>query len=144
MVDKITMDYLENTEGVDKTKFGMQRVFVAITYIFMNFLIENLVMVDDKNNTDYSYLSYYKLFAGICALAVVLSFVRNLPRTAGSQGTFKSAIRLFKNPDYSFLIFIVLFFGITRSAMTNHLSIYFQDIMKFKEKKMVWINNFLY
>ncbi|ORD97558.1 hypothetical protein HERIO_570 [Hepatospora eriocheir] len=132
LIDKITYDFLEKTENASSNNYGSQRVFNTITFLFMGFIIEAIIKQDEYGVNHYNGLPIFALFAGVVAFIAVSLLVKNLDRQESSSGTLSSSLVLFKNFEYTFLITLIFFNGITRAAMTQFLSHFYDSQMKFK------------
>lgn len=136
LVDKVVIEYLDKTDGCDKKDYGRQRMCSTIAYIFISFVMDNIIRTTKKGD-DVTYhfapLMIYGLVAGAFALAVVLLFVKNLPRSETQTDRVKMISKLCKNSDFMFLMFIVLLNGITRASMTSYINVFYDDHLGFNK-----------
>ena len=137
LLDKVVLEYLDKTPGVDSSNYGTQRMFTPIGYMILTYLMDVLVTnkksSDGSMTYDFSSLLWYGVITGGIAMITTIFFVENLPRRENVPSNLKSALLLFKNKEYMFFIFLIFLNGITRASMTNYLNVYFDDHYDFNK-----------
>lgn len=135
ILDKFTLDYLVNKKGCSINNYGRQRLFTAVGYMIINFLLDEIIKTD---GTSYNFdgLRYLGIIAGIFAIIISYLFIYNTKSQNISLSGFTMMSKLFKNGDFMFFIFLIFLNGIVRSSISNYINLFYDQHLNFKNKQI--------
>lgn len=134
LLDKFVLDYLRNHSASFEKSYPLQRMWCTAGYIFTNFFVDHIVD-STQNQEDFSNLQWYNAAVGIVACILMYLFISNSPRQQRKHNYSNSILKLFRNTDFMYFIFIILLCGITRASMTQYLSLYYKDVVNMKKSE---------
>ncbi|ORD94463.1 hypothetical protein ECANGB1_665 [Enterospora canceri] len=153
LIDKVVLEFLDRTDGVEMANYGRQRMFCPIGYIVCCFILDYIVGTSQVGGSvvyDFRPLIPYALVTGAAAIGAVLLLVANLPRqNAAQRSNLRLVGSLLRNSEFTFFILLIFLNGITRASMTNYVNVYYDDHLGFnKDNKNAtglslyqWIHN---
>ncbi|EJW02474.1 hypothetical protein EDEG_00277 [Edhazardia aedis USNM 41457] len=137
MCDKTVIEYLEEHQ-INPKYFGRQVAFGTLGYIVVNYIVEKLITnkndnisVPSSNKYDFNLLRFYYIGSTIVAVFFAFLLIR-MPKKQKQavEKSKKGWLEILKNTKFMCFLLIILFNGITRTAASMYLTIYWKDVLK--------------
>lgn len=136
ILDKFTLDYLINKKGCSINDYGRQRLFTAIGYMILNFILDEIIKTDGARY-NFDGLRHLGIIAGIFAIIISYIFIYNTKSQKTSLSGFRMMSKLFRNGDFMFFILLIFLNGIVRASISNYINLFYDQHLNFKNAQTV-------